>query len=520
MPWPRRSLALLAIVPFALLAVWSALAQDKPANSPKLAQATVAASAASAVAAAKAPAPKRTHIGSVRFRTWVWPTPARGKDYIALGALRIGTKVKLLSSKSVNGRNWYPIEPYGYVYADHTTTFDFESVYWKALSSLTPKPGPWPYRYAFSTGAPAYTRIPTKAEEKAAERLLGPTRKFTPLGEWSRSHEVLLRNGTTPPIKATEPRPDFFKGNKAVPGSPWNSANPKLKMIPAGTGLAYAKAFKAQGRVWLLTPDMLLVPADRMFAWERSKFKGIELKGNKSLPLAWVKAKKAPKLLRSADGKSFSKSGKSWPNKTYALLSTERAKVGKRTFYRRSRETDASGNHYWLREDKKVGIVDPVKKLRFGIKSTDRWLLASIMNGTMVAYKGLKPLFTTMWSGGKGGLPVKGLDPRIAHTTEVGVFPIQWKDNVSTMSKDKGAPTVFWMADVPHVQYVKMPLALHVSPWHDNFGNLMSAECLNVSAADGKWLFDFTLPKMPKGWNSIRPHKATSGWSTKVRITP
>ena len=444
----------------------------------------------------------------------------RGKKYIALGALRIGTKVKLKSSKSVNGRNWYPIEPFGYIYADYTTTFDFESVYWKAMSSLGPKPGPWPFRYGFSTGAPMYSRIPTAAEQKAAERTLGPIRTFTPLGKWSQSHEVLLANGTTPPITATDPRPAFFKGNKGVPGSPWNPANPKIKMAPAGTGVAYAKAFKAQGRVWLLTPDMLLVPADRVFAWKRTTFQGIELKGNKSLPLAWVKAPKAAKLLRSDDGKSFTDSGQSWANKTYALLSSERGKIGKRTYYRRSRETNSAGKHYWLREDSKVGIVDPEKKLRFGIKSKERWLLASIMNGTLVAYIGLKPVFTTMWSGGKGGLPIKGLDPRTAHTTEIGIFPIQWKDQAETMSPDKGAPSVFWFPAVPHVQYVKMPLALHVTYWHDNFGNLMSAECLNVSAKDGKWLFDFTLPKLPKGWGSIRPDKNTSGWSTKVRITP
>jgi hypothetical protein len=87
------------------------------------------------------------------------------------------------------------------------------------------------------------------------------------------------------------------------------------------------------------------------------------------------------------------------------------------------------------------------------------------------------------------------------------------------MSPDPGAPTVFWFPDVPHIQYVHAPLALHVSYWHDNFGNLMSAECLNVSAADGRWLFDFTLPSLPPGWNSVRPH-ALTGASTKFRIVP
>jgi lipoprotein-anchoring transpeptidase ErfK/SrfK len=137
----------------------------------------------------------------------------------------------------------------------------------------------------------------------------------------------------------------------------------------------------------------------------------------------------------------------------------------------------------------------------------------------MTAYEGLEPRYATMWSPGLGGVPVKGNNPKQYATTEVGIFPIQWKDAVETMSPDPGAPTVFWFADVPWIQYVHAPMAMHVAYWHERFGYPMSAECLNVSAEDGKWLFEFTLPKLPPGWGSVGAGRQ-NGPSTKINIVP
>lgn len=58
---------------------------------------------------------------------------------------------------------------------------------------------------------------------------------------------------------------------------------------------------------------------------------------------------------------------------------------------------------------------------------------------------------------------------------------------------------------------------MHVAYWHEDFGTPRSAECLNVSALDGEWLFDFTLPALPEGWGSVRPSKLM-GPATKIVI--
>jgi len=114
---------------------------------------------------------------------------------------------------------------------------------------------------------------------------------------------------------------------------------------------------------------------------------------------------------------------------------------------------------------------------------------------------------------------VPGFDPNKYATTNIGIFPIEWKDRTAAMSSEKyGEPKVLWFADVPHIQYLRAPLAMHVAYWHEDFGNPKSAECVNVSPEDGNWLFNWTGPELPEGWGAMRPGGG-NGPSTTVVIT-
>jgi hypothetical protein len=405
------------------------------------------------------------------------------------------------------------VEPFGFVCADDTTTLDLESPYWKALSSAAPAPGHLPYRYAFSTGAPMYMRVPTPEEQERAEAAYGPLRTFKPLGKWSEGHERLVSTDPADEIKATDEIPAFFRDHRAIPGSPWNAtAQPKLRTVPAGTGFSYTKAFEAAGRVWLLTPELLLIPADRVFPYKPSTFQGVTLEGDMKLPIAWIRSDAEKKLRREGES-AFREAGEAWPSKTPVMLTGVEVKAGKETYY----ETREPG--LWIQGTPGVSVARAVTELPQTIRSDEKWIEARIMAGTMVAYVGLRPVWSTLWSGGTGGIPIKGNDPKKYSTTQVGIFPIQWKERAATLSPDKGAATSFWFADVPHVQYVNAPMALHVAYWHGDFGNLRSAECLNVSTRDGEWLFNWTLPALPDGWGAVRPSPAT-GPSTRIVIRP
>lgn len=514
-----------------LAAVGCAGASPSPSGSPRDATAATAvpapsargdAPAAGASGSQPAAAPHwqaagdgAPRIGSIKHSTMIWEEPIRGSGRLAIGRIRIGTTVKLKTGEGIAGQGcfgkWYAIEPFGYVCEDDTTTRDFTTPYWKALASLTPAMGPLPYRYAYSMGAPMYHRVPTPEEQHLNEHWTYPKeRVFTPLGVWAHSHEKLvLKDAEAGLVRPTDEVPEFFRGHEPIPGSPYKSRAPKAKEVPAGTGLAYAKAFAAAGRTWLLTPELLLVPADRVFAYAPSTFQGVELEGEVRLPLAWIRGESEP--CRSAPGYTAQK--KRWANKTYVLLTGAQATADKHTYW----ETRQEG--CWIEEHAGTAIVRAVEKLPGNLAADERWIDARILTGYAVAYIGLTPVWTTLWSGGKGGVPVAGNDPKKHATTEVGIFTFQWKEKVATMSPDAGEPTVFWFADVPHIQYVRAPLALHVAYWHESFGQLMSAECLNFSPRDGEWLHSFTEPALPPGWNAVRGSKLT-GRASRIVIRP
>jgi lipoprotein-anchoring transpeptidase ErfK/SrfK len=148
----------------------------------------------------------------------------------------------------------------------------------------------------------------------------------------------------------------------------------------------------------------------------------------------------------------------------------------------------------------------------------ERWIEVKILPGTLTAYEGTVPVYATLISPGKGGVPVPGQDHTKYTTTAIGSFPIEWKDHVDTMSSEPREPTVMWFTDVPHIQYLKAPLAMHVAMWHEDFGNPKSAECVNVSPEDGRFLFGWTSPALPEGWGGIRPGDG-NGKSTTVVVT-
>jgi len=434
---------------------------------------------------------------------------------LALGYVRAGTSVPLLDDKPVAGagcaRGWYKVAPRGYICLNYRTTLDLADPYYKALASVQPRDDAYPYQYAFSNGAPMYSRVPTKEEQEKEDKKYGPRGSFVQLAEWSKGHEELL---TKEPIKATDPIPEFFAGGKRhVGGGNRDTKRLLWRVIPNGSMVAFHKAFEAEGRVWLLTSDLMLVPADRVRAIKHHTFQGVKLGDGVDLPLAWNRTHEPRPLWKRGEDGAFVATEKTYPGKGYVEITDGKVK-----------DKDGSG-YYELREEpgyfvseKQTTISRARKELPPGVKPGGKWLEAKILPGTMTAYQGLTPVYATLFSPGKGGLPVPGKDHTKYATTQIGYFPIEWKDRVATMSNEKSEPKVLWFSDVPNIQYLKAPLAMHVAYWHQDFSNPKSAECVNVSAGDGRWLFQFTDPPVPEGWGGIRPGDG-NGLSTPVIIS-
>jgi hypothetical protein len=453
-------------------------------------------------------------MGAVLPFAYIYRRPAA--EGLALGTIRFGTSVPLLSREPVQGkgcsRGWYRAAPRGYVCLDYRTTLDLNDPYYQALSRLAPDvDAVWPYHYAFSNGAPMYSRIPTPAEQEKAERSFGPPGSFVQLAEWSRGHEELL---DAAPIRASDAFPDdVFEGNRRKVGA--GLRNPKSlvwRVIPNGSLLAYARAFEAEGRVWLLTPDLMIVPADRVRAIRRSDFKGVHLGQGLDLPLAWNRAHgPKPKFRRGADG-AFVEAGVV-AGKSPVPIRDQRVVSGEKSYFELRDEPGV------FVDEADMTFARAREELPRGVGPGGKWIEVKILPGTLTAYEGIRPVYATLFSPGKGGVPVPGLDHTRYATTAIGFFPIEWKERVATMSNEKhGEPKVLWFSDVPQIQYLKAPLAMHVAYWHEDFGNPKSAECVNVSALDGRWLFQWTEPALPEGWGAMRPGGG-NGPSTPVIVS-
>jgi hypothetical protein len=436
---------------------------------------------------AEAHAGEPTELTSVRYKTWIWPKPKKGGRF--LGYMRVGQQVALRSPELVRGegcrKGFYRIQPHGYVCNDRTVTVGAETAFLRANKHTLPRSGAFPYEFAISNGAPMYGRLPNQKEQKRSEWQYGKAGTFTPLSMFQRGHEHLA---VTDPIEGKHAVPPFLaSGTGARPGH----IQPLVRRtLPHGTMMSFMRSFDFGGRTFLLSTDLTVVPADRVRRFKKSRFAGTKLNAGVKLPIAWFRGSDRP-VYAMHDGVPQASSGR-FSVRSFVQLSGEKVSHGKRSFLktRDGRWVDASD----------ATVVEHYGKRPFGVKPGDKWILVSITQGTLVAYDDLTPVFSTLVSSGLGGLPRKGGDLVKDSTTPLGTHKITFKDRAATMSPEFGEDRSFWIADVPFTQYFRAPFALHTAYWHEKFGELMSGGCINVSPLDGAWLFDWTGPHVPDGW--------------------
>jgi hypothetical protein len=93
------------------------------------------------------------------------------------------------------------------------------------------------------------------------------------------------------------------------------------------------------------------------------------------------------------------------------------------------------------------------------------WLDVSVLGGTLVAYEGDKPVFATLISPGRGGVPAPGKDPLDTASTPTGTYRVDGKFVTATMVSSTNDTLVH--TEVDFVQNFHGPHALHGAYWHD-----------------------------------------------------
>lgn len=486
-------------------------------------QADAVASASAQPGQESKPRPEEPRIYSKRRHVWIFYEPNASGGWT--GFLGLGSSVRLKSTKSRAGDGceaFYPVEPRGWVCLNHKTTLDPNDAEYKAILKYSPKiDRPFPHQYGESRGTPRYNEIPTREQQFQREYQLA---------EHLQAVEK-LRAGQLPENEI----PKSLRGvDVSLAGS---GPPPELSLFPRGiqesrdylkplSTVAWSHEFDAEGRTWLVTADLALVPKDKVTPYPKSDFGGVLLDENTRLPIAFTRYEARRKYRRGAEGQ-MQPTDQMWPRMSILPIDDDKVEVQGKTYYHVKATDD------WMdTEDATVARLSPVTpwgapvqgarvdaprdphaqtvKAPEGGRKT--WVEVSVLGGWMVAYENTKAVFATLIAPGRGGIPTKGVDPLQTASTPVGTFRVDGKFFTSTM-----ANPAFVHSDVPFAQNFHGPHVLHQAYWHDGWGEKRSAGCINLSPKDALWFFHWTEPMIPEGWYGMRSDK-DAGSATVVWV--
>ncbi len=421
----------------------------------------------------------------------VWIRSMPTSDVQWIGFLWWGGSVKIRDEKRVPGagckKEWVPVEPRGWVCVDDKRAT--ENPRDEELVSIFPfRPdvnSPWPHKYAA-------VHAPTRRYESAPDGLpvwLDPS-----------------LSGKKPPLPFSLPV-GLSEGHTH---------------IESRSAITYAAEADFGDRAFLLTGDLNWVPKDRVEILSPSEFQGVPLSpAGFHLPLAFFRGKDRPAFKQTAAG-GFEPVPEHFRRLNVVQLSSDYVQDGRTTYYR------LEGEPLWVSSREAV-VPTPKTVTPWGenvgkeagaheaqdagadTQGRKTWLEASILGGWLVAFEGTRPVYATMISAGRGGTPHPDKDPLETASTPTGKYSIGGKFRTATMLSSS-TPIVHM--DVPWTQNFSGPHAIHSAYWHDDWGSLKSAGCVNVSPLDGKWLFEFSEPEVPEGWHGVRYVSRYGGGST------
>ncbi|MFO0552860.1 MAG: L,D-transpeptidase family protein [Polyangiaceae bacterium] len=447
---------------------------------------------------------------------WVWIQPAPGGSGW-IGYITLGESLRLYEGSREKAKTigpgcdaWYRVEPMGYVCDGPEATLDPDD---PVLAVLATHRGdadsPYPFHYGESIGTPRYDELPDAAKQRRSEWDLEVHRERLAafFGPEKTTHK-----------KAID---DLYRGIDLSPAGVVFPELPRLNayvrearaFVQIGSTVAWSKDYDdPAGRTWLYTSDHALVPKDRVKVYPPISFHGVKLGGPVELPLAFFRKKDRPRW-RITDGKAEQASPDFARLSWVGLTGKKQTVAG--VVYLETREAGI-----WVREsDAAVAEQrgEPPFQKDEVIAGRKTWVDISILGGTLVAYEDKTPVFATLISPGRGGLPVPGRNLVSTASTPVGTFRVDGKFRWASMVSSTDANLVH--SEVPYVLNFHGPHALHGAYWHDQWGELKSGGCVNLSPVDSKWIFDWSEPALPPEWHGMRS-VPDLGPATRVIVRP
>ncbi len=471
-------------------------------------------------AAKQQPTPR---IAALASKVYIYRRASRRSG--ELGTIRLGRSVDIAGSKPLKRADceagWYRVKPKGFVCLDRTTTLDMTHPIVVAKAAHR---GDFsqalPLSWGESRETPVYRRVPTADEQSKYEvklrKHLERVKRVRDAAQPTDRDLARLRGASARLVSGAAPA--FLADHADSPFAKLHlpsAVRPRTSIVPPRSSVAWTDEFTVDGRSWLLTSDLLLVPKDKVKRYEPSAFRGVYLK-DVQLPIAFIRHEDRPKY-QLADGGSTRPASVRTSDATFIddprdspgrLEKTdERFKrlshvelTGRARWQRSKRYLETRDGGWIERKHAQVIKKNPPRGLELG--ADEKWLEISVFHGTLVAYVGETPVFATLISPGAAGYRSR-TGPVKKNTTPSGTFRIEWKHRSTTMTPDPKRLS-YYVTDVPYTQFFHMPFALHAAYWHNRFGEPKSGGCINLSPTDARWLFEWTAPRVPDDWHGVR----------------
>ncbi|MBN2196208.1 MAG: L,D-transpeptidase [Polyangiaceae bacterium] len=432
--------------------------------------------------------PTGTRLASIAWRTWIYSDT--GPSRTRYGYLRAGAVVDARGPAIVNegcAGGWYRVNPRGFVCIGKGATLDVTRD--PIVVSVRRPPNrsgglPYPYVMANEEAPHRYFRLASAKEMRDAEGdgIAGR------VANWRAREQV--RGSLTGLGEITAP-PPFLSTTSAVQ-KPYGVESglhytAHAGRAASGSGFALLEVFEWEGRVMGLTTGFDIIPLDRTEVIRQSEFHGVELGRDESLPVGMVRGYRLKRS--SLDGGRLVAAGE-YRHREWVKITGESGSGAQAM-----RPTSDGG---WVPLNG-LRVVEPRTSFPSFATGQRKWLDISIKDQTLVAYEGLKPVYVTLVSTGRGGVG----DPEKVDATVRGTFMVHAKHLSATMDGNEDKADSYALEDVPFVQYFHKGYALHGAYWHDEFGKIRSHGCINLAPIDAAWLFEWTDPAVPPGWHGV-----------------
>lgn len=394
-----------------------------------------------------------------------------------LGLLRAGTRLRTNEGVVFGGgcsKGWHKIHPEGFVcknagldVASSPPDDGLVAVKQPAVDA----PLPYVYWRVNHDGTPFFHRLPSYEEQDRADRA---------------AKNWLADKGREPMPSHPDERPD------EVPAAVKEYLNAGYYVTVASEHVKSKRRFVRTNRGHYA----------RKYQLEQRKgadFRGHVIEGGaQDLPIYWI-VRELPLMDReNAESDVLLKSETTLDRRSRHPFK-RKVRIGDYEYYE-----DADGR---LLRAYAVGVAQTIDRPA-GIGPQEHWVHVDLSEQVLVAYAGDTPVFTTLVSTGKE----EGMTP-------VGVFRVQSKYVATSMRDQPVEEEAYSIEDVPWTQYFDGNVAIHGAFWHGGFGLVRSHGCVNLSPADARWIFGFTHPALPAGWDAIWPGHAGNGQGSAVVVT-